>query len=76
MYNRSKKRTGINNKDVKRVMVLTRTRRHQWIITEHPLVATIVAVFPCLEESPWVRRHYISVTNACIVFYPLVMARI
>jgi len=56
MYNKSKKRTGINNKEVKRIMALTRTRQDQWIKTEHPLVATIVEVFPCLEESTYLGK--------------------
>ena len=43
-----------NHKEVKRLMELTKFRRHQWIREERPMVFDVVEKFPCLATNKWV----------------------
>lgn len=43
-----------NHKEVKRLMELTKVRRHQWIRAERPMVFDVVEKFPCLATNKWV----------------------
>ena len=45
---------GGNHKEVKRLMELTKLRRHKWIREESPLVFEVVNKFPYLATSKWV----------------------
>ena len=45
---------GGNHKEVKRLMELTKLRRHQWIREKSPLVFEVVDKFPYLATTKWV----------------------
>lgn len=61
----SHKRGG-NNSEVKRLMEITRLKRHQWIREENPLIADVVQKFPHLSSSRWVRKFYSHHPITCI----------
>lgn len=50
-----KHQKGRDHKEVKRLMELTKLRRHAWIREDRPMILEIVNKFPCLATSKWVR---------------------
>ena len=45
---------GGSHKEIKRLMELTKHRRHMWIREERPMIFDVIATFPCLSTSKWV----------------------
>lgn len=43
-----------NHKELKRLMELTKVRRHQWIREERPMIFDVIEKFPCLATNKWV----------------------
>ena len=50
-----KHKRGGDHKELKRLMELTKLRRHDWIRKDRPLIQEVIDKFPCLATSKWVR---------------------
>ena len=56
--NGGKGKKGSKQSTVKQLMEKTRSRRQQWIRSDHPLVSEVITTFPHLASSRWVSIMY------------------
>ena len=49
-----KHKKGVDRKELKHLMEVTKLRRHNWIRKDRPLIQEILEKFPCLANSKWV----------------------
>lgn len=49
-----KHKKGVDRKELKHLMEVTKLRHHNWIRRDRPLIQEILEKFPCLATSKWV----------------------